>query len=248
LLSAQSVKLAPPTPIDVKAAELGGKTWNPQWDILIEQEVPEEMLTSAVPHDVRRFCPGFYRMDESDKRAFWAYFFQALAGAEAGLNPTVRVRHTQPQVAVIDRVTHRYVRSEGLLQLTYEDELRYGCDFDWEHDRRLPAEDPDKTILTPENNLKCGVKILYNQIILQHRHLVSSKSYWSTLQPGTISYRVFAKEMVNPPAACEAPVRMPRLKHQTTAEVHAMGEENRVSKGGTFSVKGEAFVDAAAAH
>ena len=40
-----------------------------------------------VPHDVRRLCPNFYQMSDVDKRAFWAYFFQALAGAEAGLSP-----------------------------------------------------------------------------------------------------------------------------------------------------------------
>jgi len=34
-------------------------------------------------------------MNDPDKRAFWAYFFQALAGAEAGLNPRTRVRHTE---------------------------------------------------------------------------------------------------------------------------------------------------------
>ena len=45
----------------------------------------------------------FTSMSEVDKRAFWAYFFQALAGAEAGLEPTTRVRHTQPAVAGLTR-------------------------------------------------------------------------------------------------------------------------------------------------
>jgi hypothetical protein len=229
-LSAQTTKPAPPTPIDAKKAELGGKTWDPAWDKIVEQSVPQEMLSSRVPHDVRKFCPRFYTMSDTDKRVFWAYFLQALAGTEAGLNPTSRVRHTEPEVAVVDHVTHKAVRSEGLLQLTYEDATRYGCDFDWTHDRDLATTDPSKSILQPKNNLECGVKILNNQIITQRRSLISRKSYWSPLQPGTVPHRTFAKQMINPPAACEAPVKAPKLTQQTTASVHEAAEGSGESR------------------
>ena len=198
---------APATPIDTKRVELGGKTWDPEWDKIVELALPPEMLSHQVPRDVRRFCPRFYEMKEEDKRAFWAYFFQALAGAEAGLSPTTNVRHTEPEVAVKDDVTKRMVRSEGLLQLTYMDAKRYGCDFDWEADRKLAEHDPAKTILQPENNLKCGILILDNQLIALKRPLLSRFSYWSTLQPGGPSYRVFLKQMANVPRVCRvAPV------------------------------------------
>jgi len=197
------MKPAPATPILAKKAELGQEThWDVEWDKMIELAIPAEMVSREVPRDVRRFCPQFYEMQEEDKRAFWAYFFQALAGAEAGLKPTTRVRHTQPEVAVTDTVSGRAVRSEGLLQLTYQDQKRYGCDFDWQHDKALPANDPGKTILQPKNNLECGVKILDNQIIKQKKPLLSPSGYWSTLRPGTVSYRVFAKQMTNVPMAC----------------------------------------------
>ena len=156
------------------------------------------MLSSQVPRGVRRFCPRFYEMGETDKRTFWAYFFQALAGAEAGLNPNTSVRHTEPEGTMA-------LRSEGLLQLAYADHKRYGCDFNWPVDRALKANDPAKTILQPKNNLKCGVKILVNQIIVQHKPLLTPSGYWSTLRPGGPSYRVFAKQMTNPPAACGCP-------------------------------------------
>jgi hypothetical protein len=202
---APPMKPAPATPILAKKAELGEAThWNVEWDKIVELAIPPEMVSNQVPRDVRRFCPRFYQMQEADKRAFWAYFFQALAGAEAGLKPTTRVRHTEPEVAVIDKVTGRAVRSEGLLQLTYEDQQRYGCDFDWEHDKTLPSEDPGKTILQPKNNLECGVRILDNQIIEQKKPLLSSTGYWSTLRPGTASYRVFVKQMTNVPLTCNA--------------------------------------------
>jgi hypothetical protein len=141
-------------------------------------------------------------MGETDKRTFWAYFFQALAGAEAGLNPNTSVRHTEPDVTKRDEVRGTAIRTEGLLQLAYADQRRYGCDFNWQADRALKVNDPAKTILQPKNNLECGVKILVNQIIVQHKPLLTSSGYWSTLRPGGPSYRVFAKQMTNPPTAC----------------------------------------------
>jgi hypothetical protein len=227
---AQATKPAPPTPIDAKKAELGGKTWDPAWDTIVEQAIPAEMLSSRVPHDVKKFCPRFYTMSDTDKRVFWAYFFQALAATEAGLNPTSRVRHTEPEVAVTDKVTHKAVRSEGLLQVAYQDQERYGCDFDWTRDRELASDSPDKTILQPKNNLECGVKILSNQIITQNRKLISNKAYWSPLQPGTVPYRTFVKQMVNPPAACAAPVRVPKLKQETTASIHEAAQQSADAK------------------
>ena len=89
------------------------------------------------------------------------------------------------------------------MQLSYQDAEHYGCDLDWAKDRQLPKHDPDASILQPEKNLACGVKIMENQIITQKKPLIVRSSYWSTLQPGTVSYRVFAKQMANVPAACK---------------------------------------------
>jgi hypothetical protein len=197
-----AVKPAPPTPIAEKKEELGQQSWDPQWDTVVEQALPPEMLSTSVAREVRSYCPRFASMSEADKRAFWAYTFQALAGAEAGLKPTTNVRHTEPEVAVRDTVTKRTVHQEGLLQLTYMDAERYGCDFNWEQDKALPEKDPARTILQPKNNLLCGVKIMENQIVTQRKPLLSSTSYWVTLRPDTQSYLVFAKQMKNVPAAC----------------------------------------------
>jgi hypothetical protein len=196
------MKQAPPTPIAEKKEELGEQSWDPQWDKIVEQALSPDMLSAKVARGVRSYCPRFAVMSDGDKRAFWAYLFQALAGAEAGLKPTTDVRHTEPEIAVVDTVTKRMVRSEGLLQLTYMDATRYGCDFDWDKDKTLPEHDPAKTILQPRNNLTCGVKILENQMVRQRRPLLTSFSYWVTLQPERPSYQVFAKQMTNVPAAC----------------------------------------------
>jgi hypothetical protein len=216
---AQATKPAPPTPLDLKKVELGGTPWNPQWDQIIEKALPPEMLSSQVPQGVRRFCPRFYELGETDKRSFWAYFFQALAGAEAGLNPNTSVRHTKPEVVKRDEARGTAMRSQGLLQLAYADQKRYGCDFNLQADRALKANDPAKTILQPKNNLECGVKILFNQIIVQHKPLLTRSGYWSTLHPDGPSYRVFAKQMTNPPAACGLSPKSTIDKSATTKSV-----------------------------
>jgi hypothetical protein len=223
LSPAQAVKPAPPTPIDIKKVELGGTPWEPQWDQIIENALPPEMLSSQVPRGVRRFCPRFYEMGTTDKRTFWAYFFQALAGAEAGLNPSTSARHGGPERALA-------MRSEGLLQLTYADHKRYGCDFNWAVDRALKANDPAKTILQPKNNLECGVKILFNQIIVRHKPLLSQSGYWSTLRPDGPSYLVFAKQMTNPPAACGLPTKSTIDKSATTKSVQENANQGETPK------------------
>lgn len=200
------LKPAPSTPIAEQKAVLGDDdTWRPEWDATIEKALPDDLLSSRMSHKVAQFCPRFGSMSEADRRAFWAYLFQALAGAEAGLNATADVQHTEPQVAVVDGVSHRMVRAQGLLQLTYEDSRRYGCDFNWKADKHLPPHDPRKTILQPENNLLCGVSILENQLIDQKKPLMSVSSYWSTLRPGWPGNRVFVQQMRNVPAACGTP-------------------------------------------
>lgn len=200
---APELKPVPSTPIAEQKALLGDdQTWLPQWDAMIEKSLPNRLLTSEVSHDVKPLCPRFGKLSEADRRVFWAYFFQALSGAEAGLNRASDVQHTEPQVAVVDRVSHRMVRSQGLLQLTYEDSDRYRCNFDWNHDKGLPPGDPRKTILEPGNNLLCGVNILENQLVVQKKPLLTKSSYWSTLRPGWPGYRVFIEQMKNVPAAC----------------------------------------------
>jgi len=60
--------------------------------------------------------------------------------------------------------------------------------------------------LQPRNNLLCGVNIIRNQLIDKNKPLLSSTSYFATLQPGTISVKVFLKQMANVPAVCKRSV------------------------------------------
>lgn len=228
------IKPAPPTPIAVKKVELGSEnTWDPQWDVLIEENLPPEMLAPEMAHAVHPFCPRFGSLSDPDKRAFWAYLFQALAGAEAGLRPTADVRHTDPSVAVVDKVTHRIARQEGLMQVRYEDAERYGCDFDWQNDKHLAVHDPDKTILQPENNLMCGLHIMQNQLINLREPLLSRRSYWGTLRPGTPGYRSFARQMANVPVACGAHTAHPIRRHEPALREASSAQPSTLSAGGS---------------
>jgi hypothetical protein len=198
--AADEVKPVPPTPFAIKKAELDQPTWDPAWDVMIEKALPGDLLSGRRAREVGSLCPRFGRINKGEKRAFWAYFFQALAGAEAGLRPTADVHHTEAEVDVADVVTHRPVHQEGLLQLTYMDSQRYRCDFDWEKDKDLAEHDPRKTILQPENNLFCGIKILESQVVTRREPLLSNQSYWSTLRPDNASFAVFKKQMASVPA------------------------------------------------
>src|ERR1700749_1954760 len=195
-------KPTPPTPIAEKKTELGSppgrsNTWDPSWAALLEKSLPPELLSAQAARAVRSYCPRFAQLSEPDKRAFWAYTFQAIAAAEAGLSATADVHHTAAPVNKVDPETHRLSRQEGLLQLKYEDAQRYNCPFDYAADRSLPEHDPNRTILQPQRNLACGLNIMENQIITQGKPLATRTRYWATLQPGTPGYRVFAKQMVN---------------------------------------------------
>jgi hypothetical protein len=83
----------------------------------------------------------------------------------------------------------------------------------------LKPNDPAKTILQPKNNLECGVKILVNQIIVQHKPLLTRSGYWSPLHPDWPSYRVFVKQMTNPPVACGLSTESSIDKSATTKSV-----------------------------
>lgn len=189
--------------------------------------MPRDLLSNGRGPAVAPLCPRFRYMTLANKRAFWAYFFQALAGAEAGLQPTADVRHADPAVAVIDSVTHRTARQEGLLQLTYMDSQRYGCNFDWERDKSLPEHDPAKTILDPRDNLLCGIRILDDQLIAQNKPLLTESSYWVTLRPGHPSFEVFWKQMANVPEACGAKMRRPIPEEAKATEETAVRSAER---------------------
>jgi hypothetical protein len=90
-----------------------------------------------------------------------------------------------------DPVTGKAVFSEGLMQLSYQDIRHYSfCEFDWSRDRSLSPIDPDKSILDPYKNLRCGIKILASQIRSRYRISVGSGAYWAVLKTNNHHHKI----------------------------------------------------------
>jgi len=163
------------------------------------------MLSDEAPVDVKNVCPRFFQLETSEKRLFWAYFLQAVAVPESGLQRSNRFR--ERGIPGIDSVTGLPIWSEGLLQLSYQDTRNHGCGFDWQRDRNLDRDDPDKSIFDPKLNLECGVKILEHQLFGRNpRPLFPSRHYyWSTLTrttPPRGAYAQVLRELRSAPGFC----------------------------------------------
>jgi hypothetical protein len=131
--------------------------------------------------DVAQFCPNYAALSGQQKISFWVYLVSAVTKFESGYDPTNRYKESTMGT---DPVTKQPVYSEGLLQLSYQDSLNYSfCnEFDWSKDKLLSATNPQKTILDPYKNLKCGIQIM-NKIMGSHKLIAfGSGHYWSVLK------------------------------------------------------------------
>lgn len=162
----------------------------PNWTRYSEQMIRDhgDALMSGA-RDVRGFCPNYERMSAENKRHFWIQLVAAIVKYESSFDPSER--YVEASMG-IDPVTGRRVVSEGLLQLSYQDERNYRshvptgvCDFDYPRDRHYAVTDLRRTILNPKKNLECGIAILNHQIRTRKRIVVSSGAYWSVIRAGS---------------------------------------------------------------
>lgn len=137
--------------------------------------------------DMGSFCPRYAKLSEQQRLSFWIFMVSAIVKYESYFNPLDRYVE---QGLGIDPITGKPVVSEGLLQLSYQDELQfpYCNQFDWKSDRKLAETDPQRTILDPEKNLSCGVRILIEQVA--RNSSIAGKGYWATLDPANKHSRV----------------------------------------------------------
>lgn len=131
--------------------------------------------------DVDGFCPKYRKLNDEQRVKFWTQLVAALTYKESNWTPTVRY----PEKGLgIDPVTKKYVYSEGLMQLSYQDVKNYkehfDCKFNYNVDKAYKTNDPRRTILSPYSNLRCGVLIL-NHLVKNNRKIVLEKPYWSVL-------------------------------------------------------------------
>jgi Transglycosylase SLT domain len=156
------------------------KEWSKMIYSVIENE-ERSLLENNVAKDIHTFCPQFDSLNQAQRINFWGQFFAALAKPESGWNPTSQMVESNQG---IDPVTKNQVMSEGLLQLSYQDEKSYDldCGFDWGRDSQLAQNDARKTILNPLLNLRCGVKIMAHRLRKDSVITKETGVYWAVLR------------------------------------------------------------------
>lgn len=171
-----------PEPLAWEAKVAGSAAWSQAVYTVIKNEEPQ-MLGQNVADDVETYCPKYRSLNDNQRMNFWGQLFAGMAKYESAWKPSSRMVET---TMGIDPFTGRQVASEGLLQLSYQDESSYNfdCGFDWTKDKLLSDTDPKKTIFDPKNNLRCGIKIMARQLKNKRAIGLTSGVYWAVLKIG----------------------------------------------------------------
>jgi hypothetical protein len=133
-------------------------------------------LLSAVPSDIAAYCPRYASADPAARRAFWVYLLSALARYESNYDPKVTFTESFPAFEGGPPVVSR-----GLLQLSYDSALGYGC----------PLSTPED-LHDPRTNIECGVRVM-NRLVTRDGLVAGQSSgkwrgasaYWSPFRDAT---------------------------------------------------------------
>lgn len=158
------------------------KLWTAKVFEVIRDETSLHKLSSPIPKDMAFFCPNYKNLNETQRMTVWGQLIAAMAYRESGWRPTTTMIEPDHK---IDHITKKFVRSEGLLQLSYQDVSSYSdleCGFDWKKDKNLAPNSPDKSILAPYRNLRCGILILAHKVNI-NQQISTPGTYWSVLRP-----------------------------------------------------------------
>lgn len=146
-----------------------GSSWCASYDTAIKTAVTDKMLGEK---SISTFCPKYNNFTTDQKRQFFADLFFGVAKYESNYKPLSLYWESSLGK---DSATKLPVVSEGMLQLSYQDEVWAHCGFDAKLDAKAIADDyakkpfgkhtwfsvhPEKTILDPIRNLTCGIRIM----------------------------------------------------------------------------------------
>lgn len=157
------------------------------WSQTVAAVLKEREASFAKAKDMKVYCPKFATLSSSGKLKALGELIVGITYYESGYSPTSRMIETNlgGKSNPVDPITKRPVASEGLLQLSYQDiQWAKFCEFDWSKDKGLSDKDPKKTIMDPHKNLRCGIKILANQIDSKGEINLASGVYWAVLREG----------------------------------------------------------------
>jgi hypothetical protein len=180
----------PPVIIDETKYHWTGKgDFKPEWNDYVIGALTDATSLMKGADDIVSYCPKWDSIAEDQREGVIVQLIAAITEFESGFKLTSRMVEPQASFPKPDPVTKKPVASEGLLQLSYQDELSYKgkipagyCDFDWSKDKSLGDKDPKKTIFDAKTNLQCGLVILERQVKLQGK-IGYDKSYWAVLRP-----------------------------------------------------------------
>ena len=140
-------------------------------------------------------CPHWAEISENDRPKFWSALLYGISKPESNYERTmIYLEDTMPT----DPITGYQVRSEGLLQLSYQDVLAHhytGDDISWVKDKELAVADykshkksgnPKRTILNAYANMNLGLHIM-NRILMRQQGMKLSfedalGTYWSSMR------------------------------------------------------------------
>lgn len=128
--------------------------------------------------------------------SIWVDYWKQIVNAESSFNLTSQYTENLG----IDSVTKAQVKSEGLFQLSYQDQQGYPeCSvFNWSLDKVKETKDLTKTIFNPYNQFKCAMAIakkLTARYPTGHPKWVSPYgAYWSTARQTGRGYINFKKQ------------------------------------------------------
>jgi hypothetical protein len=186
--------------------------WLPEYDAFVKSQVfryPE--LVRIPPDRLSNFCPGFAEI--RDKPQFYAVLLWAIAGPESDWQRTQITLETNLEGVAnpLDPVTGQQVRSEGLLQLSYQDMESYGapeaCSFDWPADRAkagaeyaagVPFGDGTRSIHDAYKNLGCALFIVNAHLTQRYPSLKfedALQRYWVVMNPKSDAYETVRNNM-----------------------------------------------------
>jgi hypothetical protein len=196
------------------------KGWLPDYDAFIKSEVQKYPELLTIPPDrLSSFCPGFAKI--RDKAQFYADLLWSIAGPESDRQRTQITLETDLDGVVnpIDPVTGYQVRSEGLLQLSYQDTLSYdapkACAFDWAADKTKAIKeykkgkmygDGTRSIHDAYKNLRCGLFIVnahLTRLYPSAKFEDALRRYWITMDPADPGYNKVRKNLIKRQAVCK---------------------------------------------
>lgn len=161
------------------------------WSDAVVSTIEQNWSSFSKAKDFRQVCPRYESLSKSEKIVAIANLFVWMTKYESSFNPTSRMVETSMGK---DPITGKQVASEGLLQLSYQDEQWIKCGFDWSKDKNLADKDPNKTIMDPIRNLKCGVRIMAGHAAndgskrkdpKQSNEVFLQSPYWAVIRDGT---------------------------------------------------------------